>query len=111
MMAAKKKKPAPKPAPKQDRGEPKSKKPEIPKELVDKFLEDKITPKDKKKISKIKCTNLWHDRYRINVWLEETQEEFFSSSYRIGYSYFLHYDDGKIIDKTIYPKPIEDKIF
>ena len=109
MMAAKKKKPAPKL--KQDWGEPKPVKPEIPKELVDKFLEDKITPKDRKRISKIKCTNLWDNRYRINVWLEETQEEFFSTSYWIGYSYFLRYDDGKIIDKTIYPKPRTDRLF
>ena len=73
MRTAKKKKPAPKLQ--QDWDEPKPKKPEIPKELVDKFLEDKITPKDRKKVSQIKCTNLWDNRYRINVWLEETQEE------------------------------------
>ena len=109
MMTAKKKKPVKKLKP--VRGESAPKKPEIPKELVDKFLEDKITPKDRKKVSQIKCTNLWHDRYRINVWLEETQEEFFSSSYRIGYSYFICYNDGKIVDKTIAPKSKKDRLF
>ncbi len=86
-------------------------KPEIPQDAVKEFVENKIPSKDKCKIGTIKCTNLWDNRFRINVWMEEHEEGRMVPKIWIGYSYFVHYHDGLIIDKTILPKPKKERIF
>ena len=108
MMTAKKKK---QPILQQDWDEPKPKKPEIPKELVDKFLEDKINLPEGIKVREIKSNNLWYNRYRINVWVEKYEEGSFYPEVWIEHSYFVHFHEDMIIDKTIYPKPKENRIF
>ena len=109
MRTAKKKK---QPKLKQDWDEkPAPMKPEIPKEIVDNFLKNKITAEDRPNVREIKCTNLFHNRYRINVWLEEFEEGFYCPRVWIKYSYFVHFVDDKIVDKTIPMKPKKDKIF
>ena len=85
--------------------------PTISQDTLNQFLMDKIKPEDKKKVSKVKCDNLWGNRYRINVWMEKYEQEQLFPSYRIGYSYFVYYHEGLIIDKTIPAKPKKEKIF
>ena len=85
--------------------------PTISKDELDQFLVDKIKPEDKKNVSSVKCDNLWGNRYRINVWMEKYEKEQLFPSYRIGYSYFICYHEGLIIDKTIQTKPKKGKIF
>ena len=85
--------------------------PTISQEALDEFLMDKIKPEDKKKVCKVKCENLGDNHYRINVWMEEHKQEQFSPSYWIGYSYFVYYHEGLIIDKTVTGKPKKEKIF
>jgi hypothetical protein len=86
--------------------------PNIPQGELDQFLMDKIKPEDKKKIHNVKCSKLWSNRYRINVWIKEYgQEEQLFPSYLIGYSYFVYYHEGLIIDKTIPDKIKKERIF
>tara|TARA_Y100001951_G_C11165219_1_gene197059 strand:- start:189 stop:530 length:342 start_codon:yes stop_codon:yes gene_type:complete len=91
---------------------PKKNEPTVSQDALDQFLMDKIKPKDKKKIYKINCENLWDNRYRINVWMEEYkgEEQLFPNHY-IEYSYFVYYHEGLIIDKTIAEKPKKERIF
>ena len=60
---------------------------------------------------KIDSKHLYHNRYRINVWTETYQEGQFSSFQKIEKSYFVHYKDEKIIDKTIPQKPKQERFF
>ena len=85
--------------------------PTISKDELDQFLVDKIKPEDKKNVSSVKCDNLWGNRYRINVWMEEYEQEQLFPKYWIGYSYFIYYHEGLIIDKTIQAKSKKEKIF
>ena len=85
--------------------------PTISQDALDQFLMDKIKPEDKEKISNIKCVNLWENRYRINVWMEEHGPGQLFPNHWIGYSYFAHYHEGLVIDKTIAEKPKKERIF
>ena len=76
----------------------------IPQNELKEFLLDKITEADWKKVTKIRAANVWDDRYRLNVWMEEYIEGNLYPRLRIGYSYFLRYQDGIIIDKTTEPR-------
>ena len=91
---------------------PRKVEPTVSQDALDQFLMDKIKPEDKKKIGKVQCENLWGNRYRINVWMEEYrgEEPLFPSNY-IGYSYFVYYHEGLIVDKTIAEKPKKERIF
>ena len=60
---------------------------------------------------KIEAKHLYYNRYRVNVWTEIYQEGMFSALYKIEKSYFIHYKDGKIIDKTIPQKPKQERFF
>lgn len=75
----------------------------IPQDELKEFLSDKITEADWKKVTKIKAANVWDDRYRINVWMGEHIEGNLYPRVLIGYSYFVRYQDGVIIDKTTEP--------
>lgn len=86
-------------------------KPSIPKDVWDKFLDQKMDAKDKKRIHQKECANVGRDHYRVNVWLEKYVEGQYYPEIWMGYSYYLHHKDGKIIDKTIYPDPKNDKLF
>jgi hypothetical protein len=90
---------------------PQKTEPTVSQGALDQFLMDKIKPEDKEKVSKIKCGNLWQDRYRINVWMEEYGSEQLFPRRWIGYSYFVDYHEGLIIDKTIPDKPKKERIF
>jgi len=96
---------------KKEHGRAEVKKPEIPKDVLDKFLDQKISTEDKKRISQRECASVGRDRYRVNVWLQEFEEGQYYPKTWMGYSYYLHYKDGDITDKTIYPKPKENKFF
>jgi len=84
---------------------------EIPQRELKEFLSDKITEKDWKKITRVEAKNLWGDRHRINAWMEEYEEGRMCPKIWIGYSYFVHYQEGMIIDKTEEQKPKKDRIF
>ena len=60
---------------------------------------------------KIEAKHLYHNRYRINVWTETYQEGQFSPFQKIEKSYFIHYKDEKIIDKTIPRTPKQERFF
>ena len=83
----------------------------IPRNILNKFLAKKIKEEDNKKITLKECSPVGHDRYRVDVWLKEHDEGFYCPRVWIGYSYYLEYKDGKIVDKTIYPKPSKEKMF
>lgn len=82
-------------------------KPRIPTDILDTFLIDKIKDEDKKKIVKVSDHFLWKgndvDRYRINVWMQESIEGYYCNRNYIGYSWFVHYYTATktIIDKTL----------
>ena len=83
----------------------------IPESDIQDFLKSKILPEHKSRIKEIKCSNLWANRFRIDVWMEEWEEGSFGPKVWIGYSYFVHYCEGLIIDKTILTSPKKEKIF
>ena len=58
----------------------------IPKSELDKFLEDKISPEDKKKITKITIENVFNDNYRVNTWMREHNEGHACPRVWVGYS-------------------------
>lgn len=87
------------------------KKPEIPRDVLDKFLRDKINLPSGTSVKKIKCNPLWADRHRVNVWVEKYKEGSYYPAIWIEYSYFLQFKKNKIVDKTIEPKPEREKIF
>jgi|TARA_R100000008_G_C3502225_1_gene124330 hypothetical protein len=60
---------------------------------------------------KIDAKHLYDNRYRINVWTEIYKEGMFCPFHKIEKSYFIHYVDGEIVDKTIPSKPKEERIF
>ena len=65
-----------------------------------------------KNLFQIDANKLWENRFRINVWTETYSEENnVVPAYNIVKSFFVHYHNGIIIDKTIQPKPKEEKIF
>ena len=70
-----------------------------------------VREEDNKKIDLKDCSPVGHNGYRVDVWLKEHDEGFYCPRVWIGYSYYLEYKDGEIIDKTIYPKPDQEKIF
>jgi hypothetical protein len=91
--------------------EPKSKqKPQVPKEVLYNFLEDKIKISQVRNIKDVKCEFLWDrdglQRYRINIWQEEYTDGQYCSRFFIGYSWFVHYctRTKEITDKTIQPR-------
>ena len=105
------KKPKPKPKPIKKKAIRKPKESGIPRNILNKFLAKKISKEDNKKVTLKECSLVGHNRYRVDVWLKEHNEGFYCPSIWIGYSYYVQYEDEKIIDKTIYPKPRENRIF
>ena len=91
--------------------QPEPKKPEIPKDILDKFLKSKIHLPVGTSVKEIKCNPLWADRHRVNVWVERYEEGCYYPEVWIEYSYFLQFKKNKIIDKTIQPKPKKERIF
>tara|TARA_R110000824_G_scaffold62141_1_gene164749 strand:+ start:2200 stop:2529 length:330 start_codon:yes stop_codon:yes gene_type:complete len=83
----------------------------IPKEELDEFLEGKIPPEDKAKITKISADNVFEDNYRINVWMQEYHGDCVCPQVWIGYSCFVKYHEGMIINKTVEPKPKKKGFF
>jgi hypothetical protein len=86
-------------------------KPEIPAGELKEFLSDKITEADWKRVTNIKAGNLWDNRYRVDVWMEEYKEGVMCPKVWIGYSYFVRYHEGMIIDKTEETKPKKERFF
>jgi hypothetical protein len=60
---------------------------------------------------KIDAKHLYYNRYRINVWTETYREGMFCPIQKIEKSYFIHYVNGEIIDKTIPQKPKQERFF
>ena len=83
----------------------------IPQNELEEFLSDKIPEKERKKVWDIVAGNVWSNRYRLNVWMEEYTEGSMCPKVWIGYSYFIHYHEGMIIDKTEEEKPKQGRIF
>ena len=106
-----KKKPLSDPTP-----EPPTQKKVIPKEQLKEFV-GKV-----ENLWKIEAVHLWEDNFRINVWTQTQEEGQITTNYVIDKSFFVCYintslyknnkrtdDKGEIIDKTIQPKPQEEK--
>ncbi len=100
-----------KPEPKQIKKKQDDIKEAMPQDKLDKFLEDKISREEMRKVTEIRATNVFDNFYRVNAWMEEYKDESICPRVWIGYSWFLKYEDGKIMDKTIEPKPKKEKIF
>lgn len=90
------------------RGKPMVKK-EKPTEIHPKTLEKFVGKVDN--LWFIESKFLYHNRFRINVWTETYKEGYYSAFHKIEKSYFVHYVDGVIIDKTIAPKPKKERLF
>jgi len=99
--------------------EPTSKKLDMDKKVM-KPKQEITIPDDKlkefvgevKNLFQIDAHRLWDNRFRINAWTETYSEENnVVPAYNIVKSFFVHYHKGVIIDKTIQPKPKEEKIF
>jgi hypothetical protein len=64
-----------------------------------------------KNLSHIDAHRLWDDYFRINAWTSTYGEGCVVRSSRIAKSFFVHYREGIIVDKTIQPEPIKEKFF
>lgn len=53
-----------------------------------------------KNIYKIDAIHLWDNRFRINVWTEETLDNYVYPKYGIAKSFFVSYEDNEITDRT-----------
>ena len=53
---------------------------------------------------KIDVTKLFDSNYRVNVWTRKLNEGGLSYSYKIEFSYFMNFEDGKLTDLTRPPK-------
>ncbi len=80
-----------------------------PKEIDQKTLKEFVG--EVENLWKTEAKHLYYNRYRINVWTETYQKGQFSPFQKIEKSYFIHYKDGKIIDKTIPQKPKQERFF
>ena len=86
----------------------------MPKQEKHKEIDQEVLKKFVGKVEnlwKIEAKHLYYNRYRINVWTEVYEEGQFSSFQKIEKSYFVHYKDEKIIDKTIPQKPKQERFF
>lgn len=80
--------------------------PKLPKDKLDKFVQEKVNLRDGQYLLHIRDAFLWDvagvERYRVDVWVEEDSEGCLYRSNRIGASFFVHYKmGGTIQDKTI----------
>lgn len=50
---------------------------------------------------KLEAKHLWGNKFRINVWIERSEEDMYCQIHEIDKSYFVEVVDGEIIDKTI----------
>ncbi|SVA77489.1 uncharacterized protein METZ01_LOCUS130343 [marine metagenome] len=82
-----------------------SKKPEIPTRLLEDFVGH--VPN----LFMIKAIHLWENRFRVNVWTQEYQEDRVCPDYNIVKSYFVFYNGKRIIDRSIPAKPQKKRIF
>ena len=76
---------------------------EIPKSVLQAFLESKITLAEMKNVNKVEQHQVDNDKFRINVWTSQLINSELIPSNKIAHSYYVTYesmDDG-IIDKTI----------
>lgn len=96
----KKKKPLSDPTP-----EPPTQKKVIPKEQLKEFVGEV------ENLWKIEAVHLWEDNFRINVWTQQQMEGQITTIYKVDKSFFVVYNEayGSIADKTIQPKPQEEK--
>ena len=78
---------------------------EIPTDKLKEF----VGPVDN--LLKISATLLWDNRFRINVWTEKYEKNAIFPTFSIDKSFFVHYNNGVIIDQTIQPKPKGERIF
>ena len=60
---------------------------------------------------KIEALHLWEDNFRINVWTQTQIEGQITTIYKVDKSFFVVYNEekGSIVNKTIQPKPQEEK--
>ena len=86
--------------------ETKESKPEIPKKILNEFLEEQCKISTLKDISDVRAGFLWEEggiqRYRINVWKSTYKDGNFCPSTTIPYSWFVYYylDEQVVVDKT-----------
>ena len=80
-------------------------------EMSEKMLKDFVGHVDH--LYEISVTNVFHNRYRIDIWTNEyKKEESIAPSFKIEKSFFVVLtDDDEIVDKTIQPKPRDERIF
>ena len=86
----------------------------MPKQEKHKEIDQEVLKKFVGKVEnlwKIEAKHLYYNRYRINVWTEVYEEGMFSPTQKIEQSYFVHYKDEEIIDKTIPQKPKRERFF
>ena len=97
--------------------EPPEPKPQVPQEILNDFLEEKVNLSNLEDISMIRAGYLWTaggiQRYRLNVWSTTYESGAFSSSTKIIHSFFIHYDpeENKIVDRTKESEPKKQKFF
>ena len=99
---------ATKPKPKQSRAEPMAKK-QKPVEIDPQILKEFVGKVDN--LWRLEAKHLWDNRFRINVWTEIYKEGHYCAFHQIEQSYFVHYINDKIVDKTIEPKPKKERLF
>ena len=84
---------------------PKPPVPSIPRDILMEFLEEKIQISNVKDIAKINDGFAYEkngiERYRIDVWIGKTVPNKFCREFNIEYSFWVHYDQAKITDKTL----------
>ena len=82
---------------------------EIPKDEQFRFLCKTMRLGDAAKTAMVKCHQVNHDKYRINVWTRESTEGIMIPRNKITNSYYVSYDGKTITDCTKHSDEIEHK--
>ena len=82
---------------------------EMPKALLTEWLSTRFELPEGATLRQIEATNVWDNRYRIDVWVDQFVEGQYCKNTWIDFSAFVHLVDGQIEDRTIQPKPDMDK--
>ncbi len=90
-------------------------KPKIPLDILIKFINERVSEEDKKKVFWREDSFLWEvntvERHRVNLWMRESVDGQYCDRTYIGHSWFIHFhkDTKQIVDKTIVQEKSDGK--
>lgn len=73
---------------------------QIPKDILDLFLEPQLELTGGQKLAKISQRNVYGDFFRVTVWINKPNYDSCVPINAIDKSFFVHYDGEKVVDQT-----------